>query len=214
MVSVEGYTRVVLNAHFFSRHLDEAEELTAVVHKHWFMGLRSLVLPSGTFVALWVLLYAVRDLYVFYGVSLLSLATAVWWIRNFLDYYLDAWLITNKGVIDLAWHGWFNRTSSRVLYSDIQTVSYEIKGIWQTLFQVGNVSLEKISTGAVIAMENVSRPRRVESVILECMETYVHAKNLKDATTVKTILAEFVASSLQRGPNSKLLEEDEEESEE
>ncbi len=200
----------VLHSHFFSRHLDDAEELVYVVHKHWFMGIKTLVLPTAIFIALWLLLYAIRDLYIFYGVAVLSCATALWWIRNFLDYYLDAWLITNKGVIDLAWHGWFNRTSSRVLYSDIQTVSYEIKGVWQTLFGVGNLSLEKISTGAVIAMDNVSNPRNVETIILESMETYVHAKNLKDAKTVQNILAEFVAGSLQTRESEREEEEEEE----
>ncbi len=174
------------------------------------MGIKTLVLPTAIFIALWLLLYAIRDLYIFYGVAVLSCATALWWIRNFLDYYLDAWLITNKGVIDLAWHGWFNRTSSRVLYSDIQTVSYEIKGVWQTLFGVGNLSLEKISTGAVIAMDNVSNPRNVETIILESMETYVHAKNLKDAKTVQNILAEFVAGSLQTRESEREEEEEEE----
>jgi hypothetical protein len=130
----------------------------------------------------------------------------IWWLRNFFDYFLDAWIITDHGIIDLNWHGWFHRESTRVLYSDVQGVSYEIKGILGTLFGFGDIAVEKISTGASISLSSVSFPRAVQTAIHRNMEAYVHTKNLKDAKTVQTILAEFVAGSLQR----KELENEEE----
>ncbi len=188
----------MLNSFFFTQHLDDEEEIQMVVHKHWLLGIRSMWFPTLTFVCVWSLLYFAHTRYVVYGIALASLGIALWWIRNFMDYYLDAWIITNKGVIDLEWHGWFHRTSARVLYSDIQGIEYEVHGILGTLMGYGEVSLEKISTGGTIAMAYVKRPRRVEALILQCMENYMHKKNLKDATTVQTILAEFVASSMQK----------------
>lgn len=188
----------MLNAFFFTQHLDDEEEIQLVVHKHWLLGIRSLWLPSLVFIAVWSLLYFARTEYIVYGIGIASLGVALWWIRNFMDYYLDAWIVTNKGVIDLAWHGWFHRTSARVLYSDIQGVEYEVKGVFGTLIGYGTVSLEKISTGGTISMEYVKTPRKVEAVILQCMEGYMHKKNLKDATTVQAILAEFVASTMQK----------------
>lgn len=169
-----------------------------VVHKHWLLGIKSLWLPSLIFIAVWSLLYFARTKYFVYGVGLSSLGVSLWWIRNFMDYYLDAWIITNKGVIDLAWHGWFHRTSARVLYSDIQGIEYEVKGIFGTLIGYGEVTLEKISTGGTISMQYVKSPRKVEALVLVCMEAYMHKKNLKDATTVQGILAEFVASTMQK----------------
>lgn len=115
-----------------------------------------------------------------------------------MDYYLDAWVITNKGVIDLAWHGWFHRQASRTLYSDIQSVSYEIKGIAPTLLRYGTITIEKISTGSTVSLDHVYQPKNVESSILLGLEAYMHKKNLKDATTVQGILSEFVAGTLQK----------------
>ncbi len=146
----------------------------------------------------WSLLYFTHTKYIVYGILLSSLGVALWWIRNFMDYYLDAWIITNKGVIDLEWHGWFHRTSVRVLFSDIQGLEYEVKGILGTLMGYGEIRLEKISTGGTLSMPYVKCPRKVEAVVLQCMENYMHNKNLKDATTVQTILAEFVASTMQK----------------
>ncbi len=188
----------MLDTFFFSRHLDDEEEIVFAVHKHWLTGLKALFWPTLVFVAVWSVLWFSPTKYMFYGVSLAAVFVLIWWIRNFMDYFLDTWLITNKGIIDLAWHGWFHRSSSRVLYSDLQGVSYEVNGIIGTLFRYGTMEIEKISTGTTISMEYVKNPRRIESIVLECMEAYMHKKNLKDAKTVQGILAEFVAGSVQK----------------
>ncbi len=188
----------VLESFFFSRHLDDEEEISMVVHKHWLMGLRTLFWPSLIFLAIWSIVALSPSRPIFYGVALADTFVLIWWIRNFMDYYLDAWIITNRGIIDLEWHGWFHRTSTRVLFSDLQGVSYEINGIIGTMFGYGHMDIEKISTGTTIGMDYVRNPKAVECVILENMEAYMHTKNLKDATAVQEILAEFVAGTLQK----------------
>lgn len=185
-----------LDSIFFARHLDDDEEILLIVHKHWLIGLRFVFWPIISFLAAWVFLYVAPFLSVFYFVSLWAVVSLVWFFRNFFDYYLDAWLITSEGIIDVAWHGWFHRESSRVLYSDIQGVSYEIQGVTSTLFRYGQISVEKLSTGNVISMEFVKSPRRIESVILKNMEGYMHTKNLKDAKSVQEILAGVIAREM------------------
>jgi hypothetical protein len=188
----------MLASFFFGKHLDDEEEIMLVVHKHWLMGTKQLFWPTVIFIAFWSLLAFSHQRSVVLGILAASLCIAIWWIRNFMDYFLDAWVITNKGIIDLEWHGWFHRSSSRVLFSDLQGVSYEVNGILGTVLGYGSMEIEKISTGTTIEMEYVPRPRHVESAILEGMEHYMHKKNLKDATTVKDILAEFVAGTMQK----------------
>ncbi len=188
----------MLQSFFFGKHLDDEEEIVLVVHKHWLVGLQNLFWPSVVFLGIWSVLAIAPNRYIAYGVSLAAVFVLIWWIRNFMDYYLDAWVITNKGIIDLEWHGWFHRSSARVLYSDLQGVSYEVNGILGTLFGYGHMDIEKISTGTTMGMDYIKKPRKVESIILEGMEKYMHTKNLKDSTVVQTLLAEFVAGSLQK----------------
>ena len=185
-----------LNKSLFNRHLEDDEEVIAVVHKHWLVGIKFMFWPVLIFVFLIALLTVVPKLYMFYIVSLLSIVTLVWALRNFFDYYLDAWIITDVGIIDVEWHGWFHRQSSRVLYSDLQGVSYEINGIGETFLRFGTISVEKISTGNEISMAHVPRPRKVEAVILQCMEEYLYSKNLKDATAVQDILANVISREM------------------
>jgi hypothetical protein len=124
-------------------------------------------------------------------------ASAVWWLRSFLDYYLDAWVITDQGIIDLEWLGWFHRQSARILYSDIQGVSYEIHGVLGTLLRFGTVAIEKISTGSAVSLSQVPRPKTVEATILRNMETYLHSKNMKNAKHIEELLSTFVAQHMQ-----------------
>lgn len=187
-----------LNRFFFTGHLEEEEVMKRVVHKHWITMLQSLFWPTASVLAAIVVAVFLPDKYVLYGVLIAVVAALVWWARNFMDYFLDAWVITNKGVIDLAWHGWFHRQASRTLYSDIQSVSYEIKGIAPTLLRYGTITIEKISTGSTVSLDHVHQPKNVESSILTGLEAYMHKKNLKDATTVQGILSEFVAGTLQK----------------
>ena len=201
---------VQLNKRLFSGHLEDDEILHLVLHKHWILGLKYLFWPSVSFVACWVLLYQAPYKTVFYIISLWSVVSLVWWLRNFFDYYLDAWIVTDMGIIDVEWHGWFHRQSSRILYSDIQGVSYEIQGVLNTLLRYGTIGVEKISTGSVISLDNVPNPRKVEGLILKNMEGYLHTKNLKDSTHVQEILAGIVAREMQLQDFDEEEEEDDE----
>lgn len=180
----------------FSKHLDDDESLVRVVHKHWLVGAKELFWPTCwlVFGAVAAIGFPTRPMLVVAGVF--GIAVAVWWLRNFFDYYLDAWIVTDEGIIDIAWHGWFHRESSRILYSDIQGVSYEIKGIVGTLLQVGTIAVEKISTGDTVSLEWVKRPKKVETLLLSRQETYLHKKNLRDGKEVGKMLASLLANQV------------------
>jgi hypothetical protein len=190
------YNFRMLSAWLFRKHLEDDETLKRVVHKHWLLGFRALFWPT-----LWIACTIVVLLYnnargMITVMGLLDLVLAIWWLRNFFDYYLDAWLVTDQGIIDIAWHGWFHRESARVLYSDLQGISYEIKGVWGTLLQYGTISVEKISNGQSISMDSVRQPKQVEMMVLQSMETYLHSKNMKDAKQIQALLSSLVADQI------------------
>lgn len=186
-----------LEDRLFIPHLEEDEVLSRIVHKHWLIGLKNLVLPIFVLVLSMVGVGAQPGKIMTYIVLGVFGCSVVWTARNFLDYYLDAWIITDQGIIDIAWHGWFHRESTRVLYSDIQGVSYEIQGVWATILGYGTLAVEKISTGATVELPYVKRPKKVELLILKNMEAYLQSKNLKDATHVQDVLSKIVSDHLQ-----------------
>jgi len=185
-----------LNQRLFKKHLEDDEVVLLYVHTHWRLGMMRLFWPSVAFVVSWSFLVVAPFLMIFYIVAVASMLSLVWWARNFLDYYLDAWLITNQAIIDVQWHGWFHRSATKILYSDIQGVTYETKGISGTLFQFGTISVEKVSTGSTVSMENVSKPRLIATAILQNMEQYLHSKNIKDAKHIQELLSSVVSREL------------------
>lgn len=187
-----------LNRLLFSGHLEEGEHVVRLVHKHWLTAAKELWKPTIFLIMIAALTVILRSRpYVPTAGEILAVIGVVWWVRNFFDFFLDTWIITDQGIIDIQWHGLFHRESTRVLYSDIQGVSYEIKGIVQTLLKMGTISVEKVSTGSAIAMETICNPRSIEVTILKSMESYLHAKNLKNAHHVHELLAELVAEHAQ-----------------
>ncbi len=181
----------------FQGHLEEDEPLYLIVHKHWIHSVRELSFPVLVFVCTLIFLYVAPIKPVAFAVLIIDLGIVVWLFRNFLDYYLDALLITDRAVIDVEWHGWFHRESTRIEYSSIEGVSYEIQGIIGTLLNFGTITIERIGSGSVVEIENVKRPRDIESAILACQSECIHAKNLKDSAQVKDIIAEIVAERMQ-----------------
>ncbi|MBI1812443.1 hypothetical protein HY285_04765 [Candidatus Peregrinibacteria bacterium] len=182
---------------FFAQHLEEDEKAVLIVHKHWVFGLRVLFWPAVSFIAAWLLLWREPTRIVLIIIAVWSFLSIVWFARNFFDYFLDVWIITDHGIIDLAWFGWFHRQSTRILYSDVQGVAYERKGIPAALCGYGTLTVEKISTGSVISLPYVHHPKRVEGIMLRTMEAYLHGKNLKNAKHVQDILADFIAQHVQ-----------------
>src|SRR3990167_4433200 len=189
----------------FERHLENDEPLYMIIHKHWFLSVQELLFPVIAIVATWVLGYMAPIVPVLSILLILDCIIAVWFFRNFLDYYLDALLITDRAVIDVEWHGWFHRESTRVDYSSIEGVSYEIQGILGTMLNFGTITIERIGSGSVVEIEKVKYPRDVESAILACQSECLRTKNLKDSAQVKDIIAEIVAERMQM----KALDQDE-----
>ncbi len=186
----------MLNTFLFKKHLQDDEALIRVVHKHWLLGMRALLWPTLFFAVVASLLAVSQTRGMVVLVAVLAVVIAVWWIRNFLDYFLDAWIITNHGIIDIEWFGWFHRHSARVLYSDLEGVSYEVKGVFPTLLRYGTISVEKISTGSAISLDYVSHPKSLEFLILQQMEQYLHTKNMKNSKHVQELLSTLVADHM------------------
>src|SRR3989338_7355384 len=182
---------------FFQRHLEDDEPLYLIIHKHWFLSVKELSLPVLAFIGTLILGFIAPITSVFAILLMIDVGIFVWFFRNFLDYYLDALLITDRAVIDVEWHGWFHRESTRVDYSSIEGVSYEIQGILGTMLNFGTITIERIGSGSVVEIEKVKYPRDVESAILACQSECLRTKNLKDSAQVKDIIAEIVAERMQ-----------------
>ena len=109
-----------------------------------------------------------------------------------MDWYFDAWLLTNTSVIDLEWGGLFNRSSTRVEYHMIEGLTYEYAGVFQTVFRYGDITIQKIGSGAEVSLKDAMLPRKVESKVLELQAKFVTSKTYKEHDALKGLLSDML----------------------
>lgn len=87
-------------------------------------------------------------------------------LRTGLLYVFNALVITTERVLDLDQRGVFQRTVSDASYARIQDVSFSVKGIWQTLFHYGTLTIETAGSSTHIVVPGVHHPEAVHDAIM------------------------------------------------
>ena len=109
-----------------------------------------------------------------------------------LDWYYDCFLITNQSVIDIQWEGVFTRSSTRIEYHTIEGISYEVNGFFATILNYGNITIERIGSGTVVALEKVITPKNAEREILNAQNEFLRNKSFRDHKTLKDLLTNMM----------------------
>lgn len=175
----------------FSYYLEDDEKIYYVAHRHPFIFLKAFLkyLFLGVFCPI-VLFLFFPD---FWMLSLLWIGIGfIRLIYIFMDWYFDAWLLTNTSVIDVDWNGFFNRSSNRVEYHMVEGVSYEFLGVMQTIFRFGNTYLQRIGTGGILTLEDAINPKKVETQVLKLQQRFVTEKSYRDHESLKALLTEMI----------------------
>lgn len=189
----------------YSSHLDDGEKILNVARRHIFIFISDafkaiffgLVIPIGLFIL-------VPEFFnfclIWMGVGLLFV------FYHFIDWYFDAWLITNVGIIDIERHGLFERNSTRCDYHLIEGVSYTIKGVIPTLFAYGDIMLDKLGAQTQVILKDAAFPKNVERLLIRYQEKYVKERSVRDHVALKDMLSEMIAYHVQNEKISSKLE--------
>jgi len=89
---------------------------------------------------------------------------------NFVDYYLDVWVITSDRVLNIEQAGLFNRTVSELDLQNIQDITSEVKGVLPFFFGYGNVFVQTAAEKGRFAMEQIPKPDEVRKRLLVLVE--------------------------------------------
>ena len=105
-----------------------------------------------------------------------GLILEILWIILFLviaDYYLDIWLITNHRLIFIELKGIFSRTTSSVSLRNIQDVTTEVHGLFETFLKFGNVRVQSAGTEGAFVFRQVPESYQVKDLILRVKEEFI-----------------------------------------
>jgi hypothetical protein len=163
------------------------EKTVFFLRRHWFMMipvilgfLIVLALP----VAVYLLINArtpaffegpgVFELYVL-GASMFFLYAWLFLFQNFIDWYLDIWIVTNYRIINIEQRGLFARTMSELMLYNVQDVTSQIDGLLRTMFDFGTIHIQSAGETTRFQFEEIEHPDHVAKRILEL----AHARKIK-----------------------------------
>lgn len=116
---------------------------------------------------------------------------------HFIDWYFDAWLLTNMGIIDVQRDGFFDFTSTRVDYHMIEGISYSVNGMLRTMFGFGDITVDKLGTKTSVVLHDAANPKKLERQVMRYQELYVSERSLRDHDALKGMLADMIAYHVQ-----------------
>ncbi|HLD17678.1 MAG TPA: PH domain-containing protein [Patescibacteria group bacterium] len=85
--------------------------------------------------------------------------------RAYVQWRHTAWIVTDRRVLEAERRGFFRRSCCAAHLSDIEDVSFEVRGIFSTLFRYGTVRIRLNGGATELAFGRVRNPQRVSELI-------------------------------------------------
>lgn len=154
------------------------EKIVFVLRRHWvtflpisFLFIVLALAPMGVYVILESLFAEILNNPTVYPIAILFasvyyLSIYLFFYAQFIDFYLDMWIITNDRIVDVEQHGLFHRVITELDLFQIQDVTTQVKGIFSTLFGYGNVIVKTASTTTNIIFYNVPKPNHIREQLI------------------------------------------------
>ncbi|MFA6408082.1 MAG: PH domain-containing protein [Candidatus Paceibacterota bacterium] len=161
--------------------LEPGEHVVLEARKHWFLFLCELLpyailavipfaLPKLLALAPPVAQYAVFFDYhtiltrAVLGAWLLVTWTSAWGALT--RYFLNAWVLTNKRIVDIKQSGYFHREVSSLFLSRVQDVTTHVEGVLPSLLGIGDIKVQTAGEDTEFIMNGIPRPEQMRDIIL------------------------------------------------
>lgn len=106
------------------------------------------------------------------GISAYYLFVWLLFFFNFIDYYLDVWIITTERIVDINQRGFFSRVISEQMLFRVQDATSEIKGVLPTFFSYGNLNVQTAGEINRFVFYEIHDPNKFRDIIIKlCRES-------------------------------------------
>ncbi|MFA6502734.1 MAG: PH domain-containing protein [Candidatus Paceibacterota bacterium] len=103
------------------------------------------------------------------GVWLLLTWTGAW--NAFTRYFLNAWVLTNKRIVNIKQRGYFRREVSSLFLSRVQDVTTDVEGVLASLLNIGDIKVQTAGEDVEFVMWGIPRPEQMRDIILRYVST-------------------------------------------
>ncbi len=185
-----------------TRNLKEGETVVKIVRRDLLAGL-----PSFTASALMVLVdfflltWFIRGgTWGIVGFVVLLVVGVVIGLRSYVEWLLNALLITNERVMHVHQRGFFTRSVSETTYDKVTDVRSEVHGFVQTAFNLGAVEVQTAGEGENLRLEGVRNPSQIQTVLTNILRT---AKQDRSASlSAQELIAALTKAKQELGPKA------------
>lgn len=161
--------------------LTENEHIVSISRKHWWTltGKITVVLFLGLIP---VLLYSfwgiispqitlpnkeAASAFIYFALALYYTFLWLYFCISFVDYFLDAWIVTNMRILDVEQKGLFNREISECYLSNIQDITVIIKGVVPTFLNFGDLHIQTAAEKKEFIFPQIADPNKIKNIILD-----------------------------------------------
>ncbi len=167
--------------------LKEEENIEALARRHLLTLIPSLFIAMLLIVVPFFLLFPLMSwgligLLIFAGCIITGIIIA---IRALFLWNADVLVVTNLRLVDVDQKGLLSRRVSEASYDAIQDVSWLRKGIWQTIFRMGSVSVQTAGQATNIEVVSVPHPDKLHDLINDARSFFVKESKKKSSDQPK-----------------------------
>ncbi len=174
----------------FRNYLEEGEELIHVLHHHVISTFKPIFLNIFLYIAIPALIW-----YAIPQATIVAIPFIVFGVGKTLSilisWYYNALLITDVNLIDLEWHGVFHREATRIEYRQVESFSFEINGVINTLLNIGNIEIMKLN-GTVTEINGVFNPQKNSQLLTKLQDEIINQNIRNDHEALKGILTNMI----------------------
>lgn len=99
--------------------------------------------------------------------SIYYLSVWLFFFTQFVDFFLDISIVTDRRIIDVHQTGLFNRSVSELDLARVQDVTSEVNGAIGTILDFGRVNVQTAGEQEHFVFESIPHPHRVRQIVLE-----------------------------------------------
>lgn len=186
----------------FKSFMEEGEEIKAVFHRHPF-----IMLPELSWIFIFAFLAPGFVLFLFPNLLLLCGMVMLIGVGRMIDcftrWYYDSLLITTVSILNVTWKSPFDKTSARLEYNQIEGISYEFHGFFQTVFNYG-LLIVQYGDHTKFNLDHAMNPKKIERDIIRYQEQFNTHQDYADAESLKSLLTNMIRQHAKKnGPPEK-----------
>lgn len=154
----------------------EDEKIILIIKKHWFVLFWSFV-KGIIFILIALALPYTKSIgfYIFNSgpIAFLYLTWIVFWVSflayEYLNWHRDRFIITDHRIINIDQKSLFKRKVSELELDKVQDVSHEIRGMFATALNFGDVKLQSAGSENIV-LAHIAKPAEMQDLVVKLVK--------------------------------------------